>query len=105
MVLVRFPSPVVLIVLTSLPLFPYRSVAISFASIVIVLVGLGFLFRCMSRPSRGLPDIDYKILNSTGERVHVIRDKQNPNMENLQTRVIDIRSDVDDLYDSYDMIS
>ena len=103
MIFVRFPSPVVLTALTSLPVFPNRSVVLLVVSLLIALVGLGFLFRFMSRPSRRLPDIDYKILNDTGERVNIVRGKQNINMDDLQTKIIDIRSDVDDLYDSYDL--
>ena len=56
----------------------------------------------MSRPSRNLPSLDYKELDRTGRRVYKARDNQ-PKMEDLRTAAIKIESDVEDLFDSYDI--
>ena len=88
MIFVRLPRPVVLYALTS---------TLVYLLLVIVLVGLGFLFRFMSRPGRRFPDIDYKILHKTGDKVNKVRTKPRNTMDHLKIKVIDICSDVEDL--------
>ena len=65
----------------------------------------------MSRLSRNIPDIDYKELHERGAKVPKVRGRTitediapaTITMDDLATLVIDIRSDVDDLSDSYDI--
>ena len=59
----------------------------------------------MSRPVRNQPKLDYKILHSTGRRVcKGDRGQQNnPNMDELHLKTIDICSDVDDFFSSYSL--
>ena len=71
----------------------------------------------MSRPSRSIPDIDYKILHERGDKVPKARtkpftvddapgidiDNASQIMDDLPKLAIDIRSDVEDLFESYDI--
>ena len=56
----------------------------------------------MSRLLRNVISLDYKELNRTGRRVVKNRDKQ-PKMEEIKTEAIKIRSDVEDLFNSYEL--
>ena len=56
----------------------------------------------MSRPVRSVQHIDYQILHATGRRVTVDRGKQTElKMDELQTKAIEICSDVEDFFDSF----
>ena len=68
----------------------------------------------MSRPSRSIPDFDYKILGNSGGRVHKVRTRTTAddapvasmateNLDDLPKLAIEIRSDVEDLFESYDV--
>ena len=98
MVSVRIPGP-------TIPIAPSSGVSVRSLLLLvlpaIIFLCFGFCFRYMSRPIRKLPDVDYKILGSTGDRVKVVRVKQNSNMDEYKTKAIYISSDVDDLFDSY----
>ena len=54
----------------------------------------------MSRPVRNRLDLDYSILHRTGRRVPKVRDSK---MDDLRIQAINISSDVDDLFDSYEI--
>ena len=54
----------------------------------------------MPRPSRNIPDLDYKVLNSTGVRVPKVRAKGDK-MDEVARLAINSRSDVEDLFESY----
>ena len=73
-----------------------------FHELCFVPIAIPFPTVCMSRPSRNLPSLDYKELDRTGRRVYKARDNQ-PKMEDLRTAAIKIESDVEDLFDSYDI--
>ena len=73
-----------------------------FHELCFVPIAIPFPTVCMSRPSRNLPSLDYKELDRTGRRVYKARDNQ-PKMEDLRTAAINIESDVEDLFDSYDI--
>ena len=56
----------------------------------------------MSRPVRSQPDLDYQVLHSSGRRVFKERERRdNSKMTDLQTKAVDICSDIEDLFDSY----
>ena len=52
----------------------------------------------MSRPVRSRVDIDYKIWGTTGEKVTKVRDT-NKKMDEVKTKAIHSRADVEDLFD------
>ena len=56
----------------------------------------------MSRPARSRVDIDYKIWGTTGEKVTKVRDT-NKKMDEVKTKAIHSRADVEDLFDFYDL--
>ena len=56
----------------------------------------------MSRSNRKKPDLDYLILHRTGRRVTKSRDLKMAN-EELRLHVINISSDIEDFYDSYQL--
>ena len=56
----------------------------------------------MSRPVRSVQQIDYQILHTTGRKVYKNRGDQNSSkMDELNTKVVEICSDVDDFLASY----
>ena len=69
-----------------------------FYELCFVPIAVPFSTVCMSRPSRKLLSVDYKELGRTGGRVYKAGE-----MEELRTAAIKIRSDVEDLIDSYDL--